>query len=188
VAGVQRAIFYRSSPERAPDLGRAPARCHQALIVRLSCRRRLPTPPMHRGGVQVGARRRSGGGVERRGRRDGDAYEVRAAVGHCAAICTGPLPPMALQSSLYRSWSAAQLGRHRRFGQTSICPLVRVERRGRRDGDAYEVRAAVGHCAARHWALTAHGASIVAIQEWVGSSARASPSFRSNVHMPLGAR
>ena len=59
----------------------------------------------------------------------------------------------------------------------------RVERRGRRDGDAYEVRAAVGHCAARHRALTAHGASIVAVQEWVGSSTRASPSFRSNVHM-----
>jgi hypothetical protein len=29
-----------------------------------------------------------------------------------------------------------------------------VERRGRRDGDAYEVRAAVGHSAARHRALT----------------------------------
>jgi len=101
---------------------------------------------------------------------------------------TGPLPPMALQSSLYRSGSGAQLGRHRRFGQTSICPLGRVERRGRRDGDGYEVRAAVAHCAARHRALTAHGASIIAIQEWVGSSTRALPSFRSDVHMPMGAR
>ena len=48
------------------------------------------------------------------------------------------------------------------------------------------MRAAVAHCAARHRALTAHGASIIAIQEWVWSSTGASPSFRSNVHMTPG--
>jgi len=37
-------------PERAPDLGRVPTRYRQALIVRPSCRRLLPTPP---GGGQV---------------------------------------------------------------------------------------------------------------------------------------
>jgi len=80
---------------------------------------------------------------------------------------TGPLPPMALQSSLYRSGSETQVGRHRRFSPTSICPWGRVERRRRQGGDGYEVRAAVGHCAASCRSPTAHGASIIAIQECV---------------------
>jgi len=125
VAGVLLAILYRSPPEQAPDLGRAPAQCRQALIVRLSCRRLLLTPPMHQGGAGGSEEEAVGGDVGRSGRRVGDAYEVRVAVGHCEA---------------------------------------------------------------RHRALTAHGASIIAIQEWVGNSSRASPSFQSNVHMPMGAR
>ena len=60
--------------------------------------------------------------------------------------------------------------------------------RGRRDGDVFEVRAGVGDCVASPRALTAHGASIIAISKWVGRSNMALPSFRSNAIVTLRAR
>ena len=123
--GVRGAIQRRSPPERAPHLGRAPTPCRQAPTVRPSRHRLFPTPLTLRRG-EVGARRR-------------------------------------------RSWGAW-------WG------------RGRRDGDAHEVRAGVGDCVASPRALTAHGASIIAISKWVGRSNMALPSFRSNAIVTLRAR
>ena len=60
--------------------------------------------------------------------------------------------------------------------------------RGRRDGDAFEVRAGVGDCEASPRALTAHGASIIAMPKRVGRSNMALPSFRSNAIVTLRAR
>ena len=60
--------------------------------------------------------------------------------------------------------------------------------RVRRHKDAFEVRAGVGDCEASPRALTAHGASIIAISKWVGRSDMALPSFRSNAIVTLRAR